>query len=83
MGKVFDDIVRAIKAGEGKTVGETIEAISIATYGLNSQQVKFQRWMNANRARIPEACRELGIEPPAEGPNLYRRLYDAVLPLLK
>jgi len=83
MGKVFDDIVRAIKASDGKPIGETIEAISIATYGLNSSQARFQRWMNANRHRIPEACRELGIEPPVEGPHLYRRLYDVVLPLLK
>lgn len=51
----------------------------------NDRERLFVEWLVENKSRLPEACRELGIEPPEEGPGvtrLYQRLRRVVIPKL-
>lgn len=43
----------------------------------------FMDWFNDNSDRLPEACEELGVTPPEEGPGLFRRLQERVIPVFK
>jgi hypothetical protein len=39
----------------------------------------FVEWLHANQGDLAAGCQQLGIEPPEEGPELARRLRDAVM----
>ena len=39
-------------------------------------------WLVNNSGRLKEACQELGVEHPAEGPELIERLKVTVMPVL-
>jgi hypothetical protein len=48
----------------------------------NSERI-FIEWLYANRSRLHDAIRELGVEPPAPGPQLVERIKEVVLPKLE
>lgn len=79
----FGDIANAIVGGVGKTRAELALSMVEAAYPEGHPEVLFAQWMLDNEGRIREAITELGIEPPGEGPRLYQRLKDAVMPLLR
>lgn len=43
---------------------------------------KFVEWVVENKDDLPTACRELGVEPPEEGPKLLQRLRNLIGPKL-
>ena len=79
VGKVAAAMVESVS----KTKAELALAMVQATYPAGHPEILFAAWMIANGSRIREACTDLGIEPPPEGPNLFRRLKEKVMPELR
>lgn len=44
---------------------------------------EFMKFFIENRHRLEDACRELGVAPPEEGPGLFKRLQEVLLPVFK
>ena len=64
-------------------VGDFVSALAEDLLPEGDPAREFVAWFGENRGRLPDACRELGVEPPEEGPRLFTRLMEAVLPFLK
>uniref|UniRef100_A0A6M3X802 Uncharacterized protein n=1 Tax=viral metagenome TaxID=1070528 RepID=A0A6M3X802_9ZZZZ len=79
VGKVAAAMIESV----GKTKAELMLAMAEAAYSVEHSEFLFAEWMVLNSGRIREACIELGVEPPPEGPNLFRRLKEAVTPELR
>jgi hypothetical protein len=47
------------------------------------EYTKFMQFFIENRHRLQEACRELGVEPPEEGPGLFKRLQEVLIPVFE
>lgn len=44
---------------------------------------EFIKFFTENRHCLQEACRDLGVEPPQEGPGLFKRLQEVLLPVFE
>lgn len=55
------------------------EALSQKDPGV--EYTKFMKFFIENRHRLHDACKELGVEPPEEGPGLFRRLQEVLIPV--
>ena len=64
------------------TVRDTLLAM-VAGLPADHPERRFVEWFDANRKRIRPACAELGVEPPVEGPDLFKRLKAVVMPALE
>jgi len=76
------DVANAIAGSVGKTQGEMILSMLHAAFPPDHPEILFAEWMAENQGRIREACIELGVIPPEQGPGLYQRLKKAVMPIL-
>lgn len=76
------EIAATIAGSVGKTKGELILSLVQNVYPPHHSEVLFAEWMNENIERIPEACAELGIDPPKPGLGLYQRMKAVVMPAL-
>ena len=79
----FGQVANMTASSEGQTFCELSLAIAKALHPPDHPEILFAEWLNENRARLGEACVELGVEPPKEGLALYRRLRSSVMPILK
>jgi hypothetical protein len=59
-----------------------VAAAKLVLPATNSERI-FIEWLYANRSRLRDAIRELGVEPPAPGPQLVERIKAVVLPELE
>jgi hypothetical protein len=57
--------------------------LATATHPPGHPEILFAEWVNENYRDLPAACRALGVEPPENGPDLFKRLKAAVLPELE
>jgi hypothetical protein len=74
----FADILKKTK-DEGGTVGDALlDAVQAFVSPEDPERIFFE-WFISNKSRLREACKELGIEMPAEGKNFYRRLKAAAM----
>lgn len=78
----FGDVANAIVGSVGKTQGEMVLAMAKAAFPEGHPEILFAEWLMENHGQIPQACANLGIEPPEPGPKLYQRLKDIVMPIL-
>lgn len=65
-----------------RTVLEAMVALSRQVFPEGDPEQLFMNWVAENRGRLEIACRDLGIEPPPPGPNLFRRIKELVMPAL-
>lgn len=68
--------------GRMTTTSELLTAFAKEALSPGDPHLGFIEWFCANKGRWIEACRELDIEPPIEGPWLFRRIRATVLPVL-
>jgi hypothetical protein len=61
------------------TAGALILGIARSVLSPDDPYRRFIEWLDENKGRWEEACRELGVEPPPEGPMLFNQLRAAVL----
>lgn len=64
------------------TVGEFMVALAREVLNEGDPYLEFVEWFDANKNRLRDACSELGVEPPREGPWLFNRLRATVFPVL-
>ncbi|MCA9941293.1 MAG: hypothetical protein KC418_21780 [Anaerolineales bacterium] len=64
--------------------GTVLEAMAVLAMTLpeNDPERLFVAWLVENHQDMRQGCRNLGIQPPAQGPRLLERLREAVLPVL-
>lgn len=62
------------------TVKATLKVDALSTDDLDHV---YLTWMASATGHLEQACEELGVALPNEGPGFYRRLRDRVAPVLQ